>query len=159
MATSLARSVPLTGTAAPISGVPDTDARPMRTLLIYIGNWCALLVIAILNGALREKAYGPHMTELAAHQVSTAIGICLFAVYIWILTGVCTIGSERLAVSIGGVWLGMTIAFEFLFGHFVMGRSWGHLFHDYNLFAGRLWVLVLVWTAIAPYVFCRIRSS
>jgi len=129
----------------------------MRTLLIYLANWCGLLVIAILNGALRERAYGPHMTEMSAHRLSTVIGLCLFATYIWFLTGISPIGSARLALLIGAVWLIMTTAFEFLFGHFIAGRSWGRLLHDYNLPAGRLWVLVLVWTAVAPYVFYRVR--
>ena len=51
----------------------------------------------------------------------------------------------------------MTILFEFLFGHFIAGHPWSHLFHDYNLLAGRLWVLVLLWTAITPYLFYRMR--
>ncbi len=131
----------------------------LRTLLIYVVNWCGLLIIAIGNGALREKVYGARMTELSAHQLSTLIGLFLFAVYIWFLTGVSPIGSVRVAVLIGGIWLVLTIAFEFLFGRFVAGHSWSHLLHDYNLSAGRLWVLVLLWTAIAPYVFYKIRSS
>lgn len=41
----------------------------LRTLLIYVVNWCGLLIIAIGNGALREKVYGARMTELSAHQL------------------------------------------------------------------------------------------
>ena len=103
----------------------------MRTVLIYVANWCGLLVIAVGNGALREKVYGPHMAELSAHQLSTVVGLCLFAVYIWFLTGVSPIGPGRLALLIGGIWLVMTAAFEFLFGHFVAGQSWTRLFHHY----------------------------
>ena len=62
------------------------------------------------------------------------------------------------ALAIGGIWLALTVAFEFLFGHYVMGHPWSRLFHDYNLLEGRLWVLVLVWTFIAPYVFYRLGS-
>ena len=54
---------------------------------------------------------------------------------------------------IGMVWLAMTVAFEFLFGHYVAKRPWRDLFLDYNLFAGRVWLVVLVWVTIAPYVF------
>jgi len=41
-------------------------------------------------------------------------------------------------ITIGLVWLAMTVAFEFLFGDYVAGHSWDRLLHDYNLFAGRL---------------------
>jgi apolipoprotein N-acyltransferase len=46
-----------------------------------------------------------------------------------------------------------TIAFEFGFGHFVAGHSWSKLLADYNVFNGRLWLLVLVWITIMPYGF------
>ncbi|MEW6447103.1 MAG: hypothetical protein AB1426_03305, partial [Bacillota bacterium] len=59
---------------------------------------------------------------------------------------------------IGLIWLVLTVAFEFGFGHFVMGHSWSRLLHDYNLLKGRLWVLVLLWVAIAPYVFYRLSE-
>ena len=51
------------------------------------------------------------------------------------------------------------MAFEFSFGHFVAGHSWSRLFQDYNLFAGRLWVLVLLWLTLAPYLFYWRKNS
>lgn len=130
----------------------------MKTLATYAAAWLGLAVIAILNGTVRQKVYGPFMSELSAHQVSTIVGLCLFGVYIWILTGFRQIRSTRQAITIGGMWLLMTVAFEFLFGHYVMGHPWHRLLHDYNLLQGRLWSLVLAWTAVAPWVFHRIRS-
>jgi hypothetical protein len=134
------------------------DRFAMKIIGIYAVSWLGMVVLAILNGAVREKLYRPWMSELSAHQVSTVVGICLFGVYIWLLTGFWRIESSVQAWGIGIMWLVMTVAFEFLFGHFVMGHPWGKLFQDYNLLRGRLWPLVLAWTAIAPFVFFRIRS-
>ena len=39
----------------------------------------------IANGALREAWYGKHMSEVQAHQASTATGVLLFGIYIWVL--------------------------------------------------------------------------
>lgn len=78
-----------------------------------------MVFIAIANGALREGWYGKHLSELQAHQVSTAIGVLLFGVYIWALIHIWRPVSSRQAITIGLVWLGMTVAFEFLFGHYV----------------------------------------
>ena len=130
----------------------------MNNILKYTLSWLGLVLLAILNGAIRQEGYGKFMSELAAHQVSTVIGITLFGVYIWFLSRLWAIESSGQAFAIGGIWLVLTIAFEFLFGHYVMGHSWSRLFHDYNLLQGRLWVLVLVWTVIAPYVFYRLGS-
>jgi hypothetical protein len=95
---------------------------------------------------------------LSAHQLSTFTGLGLFAAYVWLLTGVCSMASSGQALVIGAMWLVMTIVFEFVFGHYGMGHPWSRLWRDYNLLKGRLWVLVLIWTAVAPYVFYRIRS-
>jgi hypothetical protein len=130
----------------------------MKIVQIYAVSWIGLVILAIANAAIREKAYGQFMHELSAHQLSTFIGLILFGVYIWVLTGVCPIESSRQAFVIGGMWLMMTIVFEFVFGHYVMGHPWSKLFQDYNLLEGRVWSLVLIWTAVAPYVFYRIRS-
>jgi hypothetical protein len=51
----------------------------------------------------------------------------------------------------------MTIIFELLFGHYVIGHSFAKLFEDYNVLKGRVWLLVLIWTTVAPYLFYRIR--
>lgn len=130
----------------------------MKVILIYVLGWVGLVTIAILNGALRVGTYGLFMNELAAHQVSTAIGLCLFGVYIWFLSRIVKLASARQAWLVGVMWLFMTVIFEFLFGHYVVGHSWVKLLYDYNLFEGRVWLLVVIWTAVAPYVFYRIRS-
>ena len=130
----------------------------MRTTFIYAAAWLGMVVLGILNGIFREAVIGRYAGELAAHQLSTATGIALFAVYIWFLTGLARLESARQAVVIGVMWVAMTIAFEFVFGHYVIGHPWSRLFHDYNLTAGRVWSLVLVWTGAAPALFYRIRS-
>ncbi len=46
----------------------------------------------------------------------------------------------------------MTVIFEFGFGHYIMGHSWSKLLHDYNLLAGRLWLVVLLAILTGPYL-------
>jgi hypothetical protein len=130
----------------------------MKIILIYAASWVGMVILAVLNGAIRDKVYGQVMSELLAHQLSTVIGLILLGAYIWCLTGVWRIDSSKQALAIGCMWLIMTVVFEFGFGHYVMGHSWSKLFHDYNLLKGRVCSLVLIWTAVAPYVFYRMRS-
>jgi len=123
----------------------------------YVLAWIPMVFIAIANGAMREGWYGKHLSELQAHQVSTATGVLLFGVYIWVLMRIWRPESADQAMTIGLVWLGMTVAFEFLFGHYVAKRSSSELLRDYNLFAGRVWLVVLVWVTLAPYLFYRLH--
>ena len=55
-------------------------------------------------------------------------------------------------LGIGIFWVVITVIFEFLFGHFVMSHPWEKLLADYNLFNGRLWVLVLINNIAAPFI-------
>lgn len=54
---------------------------------------------------------------------------------------------------VGAIWLAATVAFEFGFGHYVVGHSWNKLLRDYNFMKGRLWLLVLIWILIMPPLF------
>jgi len=50
------------------------------------------------------------------------------------------------------VWLLLTLAFEFGFGHYVFGKPWSVLLADYRLDQGRIWTLVPVITLLAPWL-------
>ena len=127
-------------------------------MLKYLLAWIPMVFIAIVNGALREAWYGKQLGELRAHQLSTLIGALLFGVYIGAVMRYWKPASAEQALAIGLLWLGLTVAFEFLFGHYVAGHPWPRLRHDYNLLAGRVWSLLLIWVAVAPYVFYQLRN-
>lgn len=122
----------------------------------YLAFWLILAVVAIANGVLRQAGYGRYLSELAAHQLSTVTGILLTGGVVWILNRIWPIGSAREAWVIGASWFVMTVIFEFGFGHYVAGHSWSHLLADYNLLAGRVWFLFLIWIALLPYVIWRL---
>ena len=124
----------------------------------YVAAWIPMVFIAIANGALRQFGYKEYLGELRAHQLSTVIGALLLGLYIWLLIHRWKLTATSEAIRIGLLWLGMTVLFEFVFGHFVMGHPWSVLLHDYNLFEGRIWIVVLIWVTIAPYVFFRFRK-
>jgi hypothetical protein len=125
----------------------------------YFFAWMPMVLIAIANGALRELWYRKHVGELHAHQISTVFAILLFAVYISAIVRIWPPRSPRHAFTVGLMWLGLTLAFEFLFGHYVSGLSPSDLLHDYNLLVGRIWVLIPIWITVAPSLFCRLRRQ
>ena len=127
-------------------------------LLKYTLAWIPMVFIGILNGVIRQFGYGRFLSELFAHQVSSVTGIILFASYVRILSTRWPLESSYQALVIGLIWLGLTVLFEFLFGHYVAKHPWSRLLHDYNILQGRLWCLVLLSITIAPYVMFRIGS-
>lgn len=127
-----------------------------RTALWKIlAAWFAMLLVSVANGAIRDFSYGKHMGELAAHQLSTAASVLLLGVVMRGFTRVCPPASGREAISIGLLWLVLTVAFEFFFFHYAGGHTWSELLANYNISKGRIWPVVLIWIAIAPHVYFR----
>ncbi len=126
-------------------------------LLEAFGVWILLIFVAIANGIMREEVYGKLVaSELAAHQISTVVLVMVFLLvfFLFLRSRKGQFADLDLAL-IGGMYLGLTVAFEFVFGHYVMGHPWSRLLADYNILRGRVWSLVLLTNAIGPYVVGR----
>ena len=124
----------------------------------YLLVWFLLAVVAITNGVIRQTTYGKSVSDLAAHQISTITAILASGTVVWVVHRSWPIESASQAWIIGLLWLVMTIAFEFGFGHFVAGHSWDRLLADYNILKGRVWFLFLVWLGIMPFVLFKLAS-
>lgn len=124
-----------------------------------LAAWVVMLLVSIANGVARDLTYGKHMSELAAHQLSTAISVLLLGAVIWLFVRRYPPPSAQHAIATGLAWAALTVIFEFVFFHFVGGHPWSELFANYNIFEGRVWVVVLLWVAVAPYVFFHVRHQ
>ncbi len=122
-------------------------------MLKYILLWFPMLVIAILNGVAREW-YKKYTGELAGRQISTITLLIFFGIFIYSVIAIFPPESGQAALLIGIIWLILTLLFEFGFGLY-RGNSWDQMLTEYNILKGRLWILIPVWVAIAPYVFYR----
>lgn len=117
--------------------------------------WLVILALAIANGALRERVLLPGLGEQMGRLLSPLLLALLVFVVAWTLLPWIRPLSARDAWSVGILWLALTLAFEFLAGHYLFGDSWEHLLAEYNVLRGRLWVLVPVSTLVAPVVVRR----
>lgn len=114
--------------------------------------WIVMVVLAILNGAIRQYFFLPKVGEQSAHVFGTIIFLILqFAVIHIYITTYC-IYETALLLKTGFFWVGLTVLFEFVFGHYIMKHPWKRLIADYNIFNGRLWILVLINNVTAPLI-------
>ena len=125
-----------------------------------VAIWAVLLAVAVANGALRELLLVPRVGASSGHVLSTLV-LCAAIVLVALLSIRWIAPPDRAgALRVGGLWVALTLAFELLAGHWLFGKSWGDLFADYNLSAGRVWILVLVATLLAPaWAFARTESK
>jgi hypothetical protein len=119
-----------------------------RTVVI----WLVLLGLAILNGGVREAVLVPRFGREVGQAASTILLSVLILLVGWLSIPWIDPRSLQDAWTIGILWVALTLAFEFLAGHFVFGKPWNELLADYNLLAGRIWVLVLIVTLMTPVV-------
>lgn len=129
----------------------------LNSWLFYLLAWPLMALAGILNGVLRVYGYGPYMSELAGHQVSTLIALLLFWGFVWVLTGIRRPSGKKEAAGLGLMWLLLTVIFEFGFGHWAAGHSWETLLRDYDIASGRLWALVPLWIAVLPLLCLELR--
>jgi hypothetical protein len=116
------------------------------------GIWLILAISAIVVATFRVKVLLPALGEQTAHQIGTIIYLIVQLTIIYFFLNKMKIKEVKTLLRIGIFWFVITIIFEFIFGHYVMGNSWEKLFADYNLLNGRLWVLVLVNNIAAPII-------
>jgi hypothetical protein len=127
-------------------------------LVRALAVWFVLLILASANGALREGVIVPAAGNVAGRAISTLLLSGIILVLTWLTIKWIAPVSATEAWAIGGAWVALTLAFEFLGGHYLFGQSWARLVEDYNLAAGRIWILVLITTAVSPWLMGRARG-
>ena len=130
--------------------------KPRSLISKAILAWLVLLVAMFANGMVRVFVLEPRLGEHRARQVAVLIGlVVIFGLALPFVRWLARPTSAEL-LRVGLLWLTLTVAFEFLFGHYVSGASWDALWADYDLLQGRLWPLVLLSTALAPWAWGRV---
>lgn len=86
-----------------------------------------------------------------------SLSLFIFLLAWFTLPWIGVLESSRYAM-IGILWLLMTLLFEISFGRLVAGRTWTELLGAYNFMTGNLWDLVLLSTALSPYLAAKLRG-
>lgn len=111
--------------------------------------WDGVVVIAFLNGVL-HRTYEGALGERRARQLSSFVLLVLLTPWAIRTERRHPLPSVPSALRAGLLWSSASVAFEFLFGHYVNKDTWSELFHAYNLLDGRLWLLDVLGIAAAP---------
>lgn len=131
---------------------------PIRPRLVAraLGFWTVLATVGVLNGIFRGLVFERYVDAYTGHVVSTLLtGLPAFTIVMFLYFRSTTAHTDRELLIVGGLWTALTVGFEFGFGRFVMGHPWSRLLADYNLLAGRLWVLVLLLLLFGPLLIGR----
>lgn len=121
-------------------------------------TWLAIACLAVLNGILRQQLVAPMLgSDLALPISGITLSLMVFLVTYFSI-GFFRTTKPAHYFLIGAQWVVMTLAFEFLFGHFVVGKSWGQLLQTFNIARGDLFLVVLLVSFFSPYAAARIKG-
>ena len=123
-----------------------------------VAVWFGILVLASLNGAARQAWLMPRLPEPTARAVSTLILCGLVFLMAMLTIGWIHPASTQDAFKIGALWLVLTLAFEFLAGHYLFRQPWAALLEEYDMTRGRIWILALLLVLLAPWLAARLKG-
>lgn len=126
----------------------------LRALVI----WFVLLILAVLNGGMRDTWLSPWLGDTVGRALSTLLLSSLILLATWMTISWIRPATMDDTLIVGSLWLALTVAFEFLVGHYGFGKPWADLLADYDLRRGRIWIVVLVVTFLAPLWSARLRG-
>ncbi len=121
--------------------------------------WVIIAMFAIINGVFRENILAPLLGETLALPISgLSLSIIVFAVTS--LSFSLISGNDRLTYKLIGLeWVLLTLFFEFVFGYYVVGRSWASIFEVFNIMKGDLFLVVLATSLVSPLLVAMIKGE
>lgn len=110
------------------------------------------MVLAIINGGLRDVLYLKKLGKEAAHRLSTITLLIVILIYTFVFQQLNYVESLKESVEIGFWWLVLTLGFEFLAGHYLFKSSWKDLLDNYKIQEGKLWILIPIEVLIINFI-------
>ncbi len=129
-----------------------------NTLFKATGIWLVIVVAAILNGVFREKVLVPAIGASMGLPLSGVLLAVLVFLVTLLLVPFIASSESKAYIWVGIFWVILTLFFEFLFGHFVAGKSWQEIMQVFNIKTGDLFIFVLFVTAISPWLSAKLRG-
>ena len=125
-------------------------------LVRAFGIWWGFVLMAVINGAVRESLIAPRLGAVSGGQLSAILLAVIILLVTYVSIRWIAPGDSRDAWLVGFCWLLLVLLFEFGFGR-AQGMSWSTMLEEYKFWTGKLWVLVLLSATTAPFLTGRLR--
>jgi hypothetical protein len=131
----------------------------MRTLIRSLVIWLVLIGAETVHGILRAILLVPLVGEFRSNQIGVFTGSAIILVIAYFtIRWIAAKGAFEL-LMVGFIWLILTVAFEILFGRFVLGLSWERIGSGYKVWDGGVMPLGLAILFFSPIVAAKLRAN
>ena len=127
-------------------------------ILKSLSIWGAILVLAVLNGIVREKFLLPALGSGTGMFLSGVFLAAMILLLTCLTVPWLGITHRDGFLYVGLFWLLLTLVFEFSFGMLLQGKSWHAMLQAYTFSNGNIWPVVLIIAGVAPYVGAKFRG-
>lgn len=130
-----------------------------RIAIRSLAIWFVLIALEIVHGILRGIVLVPFVGEFRSNQIGVFTGSAIILAVAYF--AIRWIGTQRphQLLLVGLIWLVLTVAFEVLFGRFVVELPWERIAADYNLLGGGLMPLGLLFLFVSPMVASKLHRK
>jgi hypothetical protein len=121
--------------------------------------WVVIALLAIANGLVRETVLVSTLGPSIALPVSGMLLSLIVFIVTYLSFPLFAKNKSLTYFLIGLQWVLMTLLFEFLFGHYVVGRSWSDIIQVFNIMKGNLFIIVLIVSLFSPLLVAKIKDT
>ena len=145
---------------APTTEVEQSRCRvSMSTGVRGLVVWFVLMGAEIVHGVARGIWLVPLVGDFHSRQIGVFTGSIINLTIAALLVRWIHPMRVANALSVGMMWLMLTIVFEITFGRVVMHASWQRIGSDYDLIHGGLLPMGLLALAIIPLIAAKVRHT
>jgi hypothetical protein len=98
--------------------------------------WLFIALAETIHGILRVKLLNPRVGDKRSRQLAVITGSLIILLIGWISVAWINPRSNADSLLVGGIWLGLMLAFDFALGRLFMRASWERLLADFDIGKG-----------------------
>jgi len=123
-----------------------------KSLLI----WFSLLILAILNGGIRNIVITPLIGENISKPLSGFTLCCLIFIVSLLFIPKLGKGLKKTYIQMGILWVLLTIIFETIIS-LIEKIPLNKIINAYNITTGDLWLIVVIFIGFIPIIIAKIK--
>ena len=121
--------------------------------------WLVFILAESLNGTIRIFWLVPSLGDSRAQQIAFLTGSVLVLTIATLFIQWLQASRISQLLSIGMLWMMLTLAFEIALGRFIFGYSWEQIAANFNVLNGGLMPFELALLVLAPLIAARIQDT
>jgi hypothetical protein len=117
--------------------------------------WLLIAAAEVAQGILRVRYLNRHVGDHRARQIGVVTGSLLILLIAWLTRDWIGARTNAQQWTVGGLWLGLMLAFDLSFGRLVFHFSWSRIAADFDVRRGNFLGIGMLVILFSPLIVAR----